>query len=141
MSVKAVDRSESQMEFLKNARDIEISFIKTMASRPKRYRFFYQKMIDIAIDSLNHLKKGNSIYVEVREDAIMRMQEFKMALADDQALISQMEIIYYLFKDEGMSMNQIKETTEMIDKEINLIRGLLKSDRTRYKSLLKENDE
>ena len=45
MSVKACDRDVSQIEFLKNARDIEVYFIKMMVSRPKRYRVFYQKII------------------------------------------------------------------------------------------------
>ena len=36
MSVKACDRDVSKMEFLKNARDIKITFMKSMISRPKK---------------------------------------------------------------------------------------------------------
>lgn len=141
MSVKLVNRAESNMEFLKNARDIEIAFMKSMINRPKKYRFFYQKIIESAMESLNRLKKGNSIYVETREDAILRMEQFKLALAENYALLSQMEVIYYLFNDEGMSNKQIEIITTMIDKQIGLIKGLLKSDRNRYKNLLKTKEE
>lgn len=141
MSVKACNRDVSQMEFLKNARDIEIYFIKMMVSRPKRYRVFYQKIIESSMEILNCLKRGNSIYVERREDILLRTEQFKRALAELQVLISQIEVIRYLFKDEGISANQIEEISKMIDTETGLIKGLLKSDRTRYKNLLKEDAE
>lgn len=138
MSVKACNRDVSNMEFIKNARDIEVYFIKMMVGRPKRYRTFYQKIVDSSMEIMNCVKRGNSIYVERREDALLRTEQFKRALAELQVLISQIEIIYYLFKDEGISANQIEEITNMINKEIGLVKGLLKSDRSRYKSLLKE---
>lgn len=129
MSVKLVNRNDSDMEFLKNARDIEVNLIKAMVNKPKRYRFFYQKIVELSIDVLNCLKKGNSIYVETREDELIRIREFKTALANVQAILSQMEIIHYLFKDEGMSINQIEIITNMLNTEIGLIKGLLKVER------------
>ena len=136
MSVRVSDRCESSMEFLKVARDIECYFIKMMASRPKRYRFFYQKIINSAMDILNYVKRGNSIYVETKEDALLRMEQFKFAQAEIQVIGSQMEVIYYLFNDEGISIKQIEEITKMLEKENALLKGLLKSDRARYKNLL-----
>lgn len=140
MSVKACNREVSQMEFLKNARDIEVFFIKMMVTRPKKYRAFYQKIVESSMEILNCSKRGNSIYVERREDVLLRTEQFKKALAELQALISQIEVIYYLFNDEGISSKQIEEITKMINTEIGLLKGLLKSDRVRYKNLLKETD-
>ena len=135
MSVKACDRGQSNMEFLKVARDIEINIIKSTINRSKKYRFFYQKLIDMSIELLNHVKRGNSIYVENQNDIMMRSQEFKLAIAESQAMLSQIEILYFIFKGDGISIKLIENIAEMINKEIMLIKGLLKSDREKYKKL------
>ncbi len=139
MSVKACDRSTSNMEFLKNARDIEINIIKCTINKSKKYRFFYNKLIDMAIELLNHVKKGNSIYVENQNDVMLRSQEFKLAIAESQAMLSQIEIMYFLFKDAGISIKLVENIADMINTEIMLLKGLLKADRVKYKNLIKEN--
>ena len=139
MSVKACDRSTSNMEFLKNARDIEINIIKCTISKSKKYRFFYQKLIDMSIELLNHIKRGNSIYVENKIDLGIRNQEFKLAMAECQALLSQIEIMYFLFKDDGISIKLIENIASMINEEIKLLKGLLKSDKEKYKRIIESN--
>ena len=139
MSVKACDRSTSNMEFLKNARDIEINIIKCTINKSKKYRFFYNKLIDMSIELLNHVKKGNSIYVENQNDVMLRSQEFKLAIAESQAMLSQIEIMYFLFKDAGISIKLVENIADMINTEIMLLKGLLKADRVKYKNLIKEN--
>ena len=129
MSVKACDRSTSNMEFLKNARDIEINIIKCTINKSKKYRFFYNKLIDMSIELLNHVKKGNSIYVENQNDVMLRSQEFKLAIAESQAMLSQIEIMYFLFKDAGISIKLVENIADMINTEIMLLKGLLKADR------------
>ena len=139
MSVKACDRSTSNMEFLKNARDIEINIIKCTINKSKKYRFFYNKLIDMSIELLNHVKKGNSIYVENQNDVMLRSQEFKLAIAESQAMLSQIEIMYFLFKDAGISIKLVENIADMINTEIMLLKVLLKADRVKYKNLIKEN--
>lgn len=139
MSVKACDRSTSNMEFLKTARDIEINIIKCTISKSKKYRFFYQKLIDMSIELLNHVKRGNSIYVENENDIMIRSQEFKLAIAECQAMLSQIEIMYYLFRDDGISIGLVENIANMVNKEIMLLKGLLKTDREKYKKI-KENN-
>ncbi len=136
MSVKAYDRSTSNMEFLKNARDIEVNIIKCTISKSKKYRFFYNKLIDMSIEILNHVKRGNSIYVENANDIILRTQEFKLAIAECQAILSQIEIMYYLFKSDGISIKLVENIAELVNKEIMLLKGLLKVDREKYKKLV-----
>lgn len=97
MSVKACDRDVSKMEFIKNARDIEVYFLKMMVKKPKRYKLFYQYIIESSMNVLNYVKRGNSIYVERREDVLLRTEQFKRVIAELQALISQLEVIYYVF--------------------------------------------
>lgn len=50
MSVKACDRDVSKMEFIKNARDIEVYFLKMMVKKPKRYKLFYQYIIESSMN-------------------------------------------------------------------------------------------
>lgn len=139
MSVKACDRNTSNMEFLKTARDIEINVIKSTINKSKKYRFFYNKLIDMAIELVNHVKRGNSIYVENENDIMIRSQEFKLAIAECQAMTSQIEIMYYLFRDSGISIGLVENIAEMVNKEIMLLKGLLKTDREKYKKLTEKN--
>lgn len=136
MSVPAYKRNESKMEFLKTARDIEVKLIKLLAEKPKRYRFYYQQLINLSIDVLNNVKQGNSVYVETVSDAELRMRYFKISLAKLQALISQIEILYYLFKENGITIKAVEQLSELINKEIILIKGVLKECRAKYSHLL-----
>ena len=136
MSVPAYKRNESKMEFLKIARDIEVKLIKLLTNKPKRYRFYYQQLISLSFDILNNIKQGNSIYVEIKSDVELRVRYFKISIAKLQALISQMEVLYYIFKDDGITIKAVEELSEMINKEIILIQGVLKDCRARYSNLL-----
>lgn len=136
MSVPAYKRNGSKMEFLKTARDIEVKLIKLLVEKPKRYRFYYQQLINLSIEVLNNVKQGNSVYVETVSDVELRMRYFKIALAKLQALISQIEILYYLFKENGITIKAVEQLSELINKEIILIKGVLKECRAKYSHLL-----
>ena len=136
MSVPAYERTVSSVEFLKTARDIEVNLIKLIVEKPKRYRFFYQRLIDISIEILNKVKKGNSIYVETKAEAELRMRYFKIAIANLQALVSQIEILYHIFKDDGIKIEAVKLLSNDISREIALLQGALKNCRLKYKNLL-----
>ncbi len=135
MSVKACDRHTSNMEFLKVARDIEINIIKCTANKSKKYRFFYNKLIDMSIELMNHIKKGNSIYIENETDMLTRMEEFKLAIAECQAIVSQIEILHKIYSDNGFSIGLVKNISELVSKEIALLKGIIKADKERYKEM------
>ena len=77
MSVPEGKRKESGMEFLRNARDIETLFIDLRIKKPKRYIFFFDKLLDIAINLLTMVKAGNSVYPENKIEVEMRQKYFK----------------------------------------------------------------
>lgn len=136
MSVLVSNRRESGMEFLKNARDIEEVFIDLRINKPKRYTFFFDKLLDIAIDLLSEVKAGNSIYPENKDEVGMRQQHYKEAIAHCQILVSQIEVIHHKLKDDGLSIGQVQQLSEMIDNEIKLLKGVIRTDKKKYHSLL-----
>ena len=127
MSVPVGKRKESGMEFLKNARDIEEIFIDIRVKKPKRYMFFYDKLLDIAFNLLSEVKAGNSIYPENKIEAGMRQRHFKEALAICQVLVSQIEVVHHKFRDEGLPIGQVQQVAEKINQEIKDSFGQIKS--------------
>ena len=135
MSVLVGDRSESGLEFLKNARDIEEKFIKMEINKPKRYGKYLGRLVEYAMQLLSEVKAGNSFYPETKLDVDTRQVHFKEGIALCQVLVSQVEVVHDLFGNDGISIGEVHEIAEMIDKEIRLIKGVISSDKERYKNL------
>lgn len=137
MSVLVGDRNESGLEFLKNARDIEEKFIRMEINKPKRYGKYLGRLVEYAMQLLSEVKAGNSFYPETKLDVDTRQVHFKEGIALCQVLVSQVEVVHDLFGNDGISIGEVHEIAEMIDKEIRLIKGVISSDKERYKNLRK----
>ena len=135
MSVPVGKRKESGTEFLKNARDIEEIFIDLRINKPKRYSFFFDKLLDYSFDLLSQVKAGNSIYPENRSEVEMRQRYFKEALASCQILVSQIEIVHHKLKNDGIRIGLVEQLSEKLDYEIRLIKGVIDKDKKRYKNI------
>ena len=59
-----------------------------------------------------------------------------MAIAEAQAILSQIEVMYYLFGGNGVSIKFVKNLAEMLNKEIVLIKGVLKNDQSKYERVI-----
>ena len=121
------------MEFIHTARELQIHSIRKAAGFPKRYTFYVsQHIVDAATNVHKWAKMGNSIYptnqheVQVRRDYMMR------ALAELQALVSQIEVAAELFPIDG---KQMRYWMDLVNKEDRLLRAVLKSDKARYQNL------
>lgn len=135
MSVVKGKRSVSGMEFLKTARDIEEMFIDLRIHKPKRYSFFFDKLLDISMDMTSAVKSGNSMYPQNLEEAQIRINFFKQGICLCQALVSQLEIVQHKLKDEGISAGDMVLLSDKLTNEIKLLKGLCNADRKRYRSL------
>lgn len=63
MSVIKSKRNESGMEFIHNARTLQIYTIKKCVAFPKRYSFYMgQPIVQMATEIHNDVKRANSIY-------------------------------------------------------------------------------
>lgn len=133
MTVLKAKRGVSSMEFIKNARDLEIYTIRKVANFPKRYTFYVsQPIANTATEIHKNVKMANSVYPTNQHEVQTRRDLFQLALAQVQALISQVEVAAELFPIEP---NAIEYWMGLVYKEDQLIRAILKSDWQRYKSL------
>lgn len=134
MSVIKSKRGESDMEFLYNARSLQIYSIQKTVSFPKRYTFYVsQPLANSATRIYECLKKGNSIYPLNQHEVQMRRDLFLNAYAELQNLVSQIEVAHELF---GIEANIMQLWMEMVEKEIRLVKAVMKKDRARYQELL-----
>lgn len=126
-------RSESDMEFLYNARRLQIYSIQKCVGFPKRYTFYVsQPLANAATWVYEFAKKGNSVYPLNQHEVQIRRDFFINAHAELQSMISQLEVAHELF---GVEIDAMKNWMEMVEKEIRLVKAGMKSDRARYKDL------
>ena len=137
MTVIKSKRSQSEMEFLKVARDLQTYTIqKCVSVIPKRYTFFVSNhLVDSATAVYVNVKKGNSIYPLNQHEVQIRRDFFLKAYAELQSLISQIELAYGIVHFQEKVM---QEWARLISEELRLVSALLKKDRERYKSLPKQ---
>lgn len=135
MAVPVYKRSESSTEFLRTARDIEEIFIDLRINKPKRYTFFFDKLLEYSFNLLSAVKAGNSIYPENQDEVRMRIMYFKHGLSHCQVLVSQIEVVHHKLKEDGIPIGLVKELSEKLTYEIKLIKGIISSDKKRYANL------
>ena len=133
MSVVKGKRGESSMEFLYNARKLQIYTVQRCAKFPKRYTFYMgQPIAHIGIRIHEYVKLANSIYPSNKHEAQMRRDYFIKARAECNNLVSQVEVASEMFHIDADS---VLHWMELIDTEIKLITGVMRSDKERLKNL------
>lgn len=133
MSVIKSKRNTSEMEFIANARKLQIYTIRKCVSFPKRYTFYVSQPIANASTRIyEDVRRANSIYPVNQHEAQMRRDCFLRANAELYSLISQIEVAQELF---GIDMDAMQNWLDIIDFEIRLVKAVMKSDRERYKNL------
>lgn len=131
MSVIKSKRSVSGVQFLDTARELQMFTMRTCVKFPKRYTFFItNSIVQCAVNIHGFVKKGNSIFPSNAHDVQLRHEQFVMANAELQNLISQIGIAYDTFPIVDKT---IKQWMELIEKEISLIKNVIKKDKERFK--------
>ena len=134
MSVIRSKRGVSDAEFLATARKLQIFTIqKCVNAIPKRYTFFIATpLADCARRVYENVKRGNSINPVNAHEVQLRRDWFLQANAELYNLVGQIEVAHEMLQFDPAIM---KEWSGLISTEIKLVKGILKSDRERYKSL------
>lgn len=133
MSVIKSKRSESEMEFIHTARQLQIHTIKKCTGFPKRYTFYVSQPLAACATRIHeYVKCANSIYPTNQQDAQIRREYLIRANAELNSMVSQLEIANELFGIEGSKM---QFWMDLVDKEIRLVKGTMKKDKERYKEL------
>lgn len=143
MSVLKSRRSESTMQFLETARELEIYTIKQCAKFPKRFMFLITKdLVALAKAVYNNAKAANSVYPTNAHEVQMRRDYIITANCDLQCLISQLDIAREFVKETDGN-KPLKSTiwqtwADLITAEAKLLANLKASDAKRYKDLLND---
>lgn len=133
MSVIKSNRAESEMEFIHTARQLQIHTIQKCVNFPKRYTFYVsQPIAECATRIHEYVKCANSIYPLNQHEVQMRRDYLLRANAELNSLVSQLEVANELFGIEG---DKMKYWMEIVEKEIRLVKAVMKKDRERYKDL------
>ena len=133
MSVVRSKRGESEMEFIHNARELEMYTVRKCVGFPKRFTFYInQPIANCATRIYEDVKMANSIFPTNQHEAQIRRDYLLRANAELYTLVSQIEVAHELF---GLEPNVMSHWSGLIDKEIRLVKSLLKKDRERYKTL------
>lgn len=133
MSVVRSKRGESEVEFLHTARELEMYSIRKYVNFPKRFTFYLsQPIANIATRIYENVKKANSIYPTNQHEAQMRRDYLLTANAELFNLVSQVEVAHEMF---GLEPNVMAYWSEIIEKEVRLVKALMKKDKERYKNL------
>lgn len=134
MSVIKSKRRVSGVQFLETARDLDLFTMKTCIKYvSKRYTFYLsQPTVLVASNIHSCVKRGNSIFPSTKRDVEMRREQFIMAGAELQNLISKINIIYEMF---ALPENIAIKWLELIDTELSLVKSVIKKDEERYKDI------
>jgi hypothetical protein len=133
LSVPKYERGPSEAEFLYNARQLQIHTIKKCANFPKKYRFSISNPLELSARTIHgELKKGNSINPRNQHEFQMRRDYFLRANAELYDFVSQLEVAKEVI---GFDDDALMFWASIVRQEIRLVKGLLESDKKRYRNL------
>ena len=134
MSVIKSERDTSEVEFINNARKLEVFTIQKCVNLiPKRYTFYIgNHLADSAHEIYSNVVKGNSVYPTNRHEVQIRKDYFIKAMVEARSLVSQIDIAYEMLH---FDIKIMKDWMKLISDEINLLKGVIKKDQSRYKNI------
>lgn len=148
MSVYKSKRGVSAIRFIEVARQLEVHTLACCVKSPKRYTFFLTtEIMRLASEIHERVKTANTIFPVNKHEAQLRRDEFTMAYAACSNLDSKLILLYDIIKKEPDKEkykwidNAMKEWSKLICEEKDLIKGIKKSDRQRYKDLKDEDHD
>ena len=123
-----------EMDFLTIARELEVFSIRQCGKLPKHYNFYLSVPIaESARRVMECAKRGNSIYPLNGHEAQMRRDQFLMAYAELQSMVTQVDVAREVC---SIQKGIIFEWTKLIDREMQLIKAVLDSDKRRFNNLI-----
>lgn len=131
MSVPTGKRNVSSMEFLMNARQLELFTLQHTKKWPQRWRFeLSAPLIADARYIYEELKEGNNIWPSNSHEAQTRKDHFLNARGRADSMIAQIEIACEFLE---VNPKVLQSWSSLIATEITLINGIIDSDKKRYK--------
>lgn len=147
MAVPKSQRTESPLEVLNEARTLAVYTIRLCSDEnkiPKRYRWcIANELVNAAIKASGYCAKANAVYVNDVESYKLRRTYQQKALAELEALESNMIIAYELFSglkqmktdDKPKGRINVSAWTSQKIKVKDLVLAWKKSDTERFKKM------
>lgn len=144
MSVPAGERMLSSTQFVYNAFDLYKSMLHVCLSMPKRYTYMIaQPLLDKSRMLCDLCVKGNSIFPVIYEqDYMMRRKYLYEAKGVAHSISTDITALLYLknnvMKGENSPLVSVRDSVlntflRLLDKEIDVIEKIIKSDEKRFK--------
>ena len=129
-SVLARKRSLSELEFYRNGCEIRTyltRFVMNEKNVPKRYKFvFAMPIIALLLELFNNITMANSIYPINEHEVQLRRDCQTKAIANCEQVL---QLLQYLIETLPVDANKLCAATEMIKKEIALLKNWRKANR------------
>lgn len=144
MSVYASQRSESKAEFIRVAQELATYTLEQVKKFPKSWkRDIVDRILNSALDIHEYVTEANSYYIYqnmLHEDFIEREKLLAKARAKIFSMSSLLTILFsFVLKgnnflgDKKKTSNMFKEWARLLNYESALIKGIIESDKKRYK--------
>lgn len=146
-NVPLLKRAKSGFQVIDTARDLKKKVLQICIKLPKRYTDLILKdTVQDAKDVARYTRKANSIFPHNQHEAQIRIDYWIEAMATIQSLSDDINDVsdipsvlrykdFNTGKDKGVTMNELDEIVDMVNSEIELIKGCLISDRKRFEKL------
>lgn len=138
ISVPKSERSESQMEFIRQLRLLEVKILRISANKQKKFNYFINNHIILHVaEAYSNAKAGNAIYAITEDDIKLRRHYIYKSYASIMELISQVDVFYEVYKSDGLTNNQIEDLSIHLELCRKLLKGVLDKDREKARKILK----
>ena len=145
MSVYKSQRGLSAIQYVENARQLQIFTIKNCVKFPKRYTYIVvQKIAELAEDIDTHVRIAESIVPTNLREAQNKRDELNYAFGLLNSLDDKLQLMYDIVSDNPNFKTEFKwlpnamlEWGRLIQTERNLITGVKKADKKRFKEKFK----
>lgn len=140
-------RKASSIGYVYNAPPFYHQTLLCVMRLPERRTFLVaQRTVDEAALVLKHAKSANSIYVSRAVDAQLRRMHLQEAYGCAQTLSSYVDETWALFPPTAtterkpyISEAMYRDWVGLVDKELSLLKGVVKADGKHYSKYLKED--
>lgn len=150
MSVYASQRNESKAEFIRVAQELATYTLEQIKKFPKSYRFcLTNDIVRLAMEIHEDVLRANSIYIykNMSESEFnLREEYFLKARSAIFALSSMLTITFSLvlkgnnfFGNKKKTSGIFKEWARLLNYDAALVKGIIESDKKRYKKYQSKN--
>lgn len=133
MSVLVSKRKPSEVQYIENARELELFTLRKTRKMPKRWNHLVTIIERSIIDCYVNCKLGNSIMLMSEESRLERKQYFDKALKCLYTALTQIDIAKEAHLCDNITQKQFAHWIGLIDDEIEQIKKIERSDITRIK--------